>query len=236
VESSYFELYSDPKLEKAEIRNHEIWANCGVEYTDILRKTIISLQVLENMLEDFDFIVRTNVSSYFDHSKIEEVLLKYQDLNYFYGGYVMESKSKSGNKIPFVSGAAVFWNSKTAKIVSQLNPDDFNDYPDDVAFSMFMAQHHVKTTFLSRGNICSHGFFTIASHYRLKSSIHSELASIRILNYHKFTLEKNILRKTKILLEHQRLEFSYFIKNEISAYLVNCLQVVKIFSKYGIRK
>ena len=70
--SSYFELYADPKLKNIEIRNHEIWANCGFEYSDILRKTIISLRALGTALDDFDYIVRTNVSSYFNHSKVEK--------------------------------------------------------------------------------------------------------------------------------------------------------------------
>ena len=148
----------------------------------------------------------------------------------------MESKYQNRIKIPFVSGAAVFWNSKTAEIISKLNPDEFSENPDDVAFSLFMAQHKVKMTFLSRGNICSHGFFTIASHYRLKSSIHSEIASIRIHNYHKFTLEKNLLRKTQILINHQRLEFSYFKKKDVIAYMLNFFQVFKTVLKYVIRK
>ena len=232
--SSYFELYSDPTLKKTEIRKNEIWANCGVEYSDILRKTVISLQALGPKLEEFDFIVRTNVSSYFNHSKIQKSLSKYQSLKHFYGGYVMEYKSKDGKIIPFVSGAAIFWNSNTAAIVSKISPDEYNNYPDDVAFSKFLKNHNIKTTFLPRGNICSHSLFTIASHYRLKSSVHSELAGIRIRNYHKFTFEKSIHNKARIFLKHQRLEYSYLKRDQLFSYIVNTLQVFKTNLKYRI--
>lgn len=233
--STYFELYADPKLASTEIRNHEIWANCGFEYTDILRKTIFSLRALGPALDDFDYIVRTNVSSYFDHSKVVKLLDKSIGLEHFYGGYVMESKSFPGEKIPYVSGAAVFWNSETAKLVSTLNSDEFNNYPDDVAFSKFLANNGVNITFLSRGNICSHSLFTIASHYRLKSSVHSELAGIRINSYHNFTLERNVLKKFRIFVRHQRIEFSYLKRTEKFSYFANCWQVFKIFLKYRVR-
>jgi hypothetical protein len=232
--SSHFELYADPKLTNTEIRSHEIWANCGFEYSDILRKTIISLRALGPVLEDFDYIVRTNVSSYFDHSKVEKLLFKYKELEYFYGGYVMESKAFPGKRFPYVSGAAVFWNSETAKLVSTINPDEFNDYPDDVVFSKFLENNGVKITFLPRGNICSHGFFTISSHYRLKSSDYAELAGIRINSYHKFTLEKNYIQKINLLIKHQKLEFSYLKKMEVIFHLANCWQVLKIYFRYKI--
>jgi len=236
LESSYFELYSDPHLKKTNIQKNEIWANCGAEYTDILRKTVISLQALGPKLEDYDFVIRTNVSSYFNHFKIKKMLQKYKNQKYFYGGYIEESKDGNGSKTPFVSGAAIFWNSKTARIISEMNPDEYRDCPDDVAFSKLMKKHGVKTTFLPRGNICFHNFFTIASYYRLKSSIHSELAGIRIQNYHTFTMEKSILRKSKVLIKHQKLELSYSSKKEFIPYLAKCWQVSKIFFKYRVVK
>jgi len=235
-ESSYFELYSDPHLKETDIRENEIWANCGAEYKDILRKTVISLQALGPKLDEFDFIIRTNVSSYFDHLRIEKLLQRYQNYEYFYGGYIEEFKSVNGNKTPFVSGAAIFWNSKTARIISGLNPDEYADFPDDVAFSKLMKKNKVQTTFLQRGNICLHSFFTIAPYYRLKSSTHSELAGIRIQNYHKFTFEKRIFQKIKILLKHQKIELSYTNQKDIISYLARCWQVSKIFFMYRILK
>jgi hypothetical protein len=223
-------------LKQAEIRENEIWANCGAEYKDILKKTVISLQVLGPKIQEFDFIIRTNVSSYFNHPRIEKMLQRYQDLEYFYGGYIEEFKSAEGGTIPFISGAAVFWNPKTTRIISALDPSEYADFPDDVAFSMFMKKNKVQTTFLQRGSICSHSFFTIAPYYRLKSSIHSELAGIRIQNYHKFTVAKGLLQKTKILVRHQKLELSYADRKEIISYLARCWQVSKICIRYRIRK
>lgn len=234
-DSAYFELFSDPCLETAEIRNHQIWANCGTQYTEILRKTVISLQALLPVLDDYDFIVRTNVSSYFDHQKIEKILSRYIHKEDFYGGYVMETKTNDGVKFPFVSGAAIFWNPKTAKIISRINPDVFDDCPDDVAFSRYMKDNKVNITFLPRGNICSHGLFTIASHYRLKSSIHSELAGMRINSYHNFTITKNILKKLQIILAHQKTEISYLRKGNSIRYFAECLQLVRVFLKYRFR-
>ena len=234
-DSSYFELYSDPNLKDAYIQGHEIWANCGAEYRDILKKTVISLQVLGTELENYDFIIRTNVSSYFDHPKVEKMLQKYLSYGHFYGGYIEEFKSSEGRIIPFISGAAVFWNPNTARIISKLNPDDY-PIPDDVAFSTLMKKHRIKATFLPRGNICSHGFFTIAPYYRLKSSIHSELAGIRIENYHNFTLEKNIVKKLRIFLRHQKTELAYIDLHELNSYFARCWQVLKITLKYRVGK
>lgn len=230
--SSYYEMYSNPKLKDAHFRNNEIWVSCGAEYRDILRKTVLALKLIEPNLENYDFIVRTNVSSYFDHLKIEKVLQSHQTLEYFYGGYIEEYKPTGGGQIPFVSGAAVFMNAKVAKIVSEMNPDEYQDYPDDVAFSILMKKHKVKTTFLSRGNICSHGFFTTAPHYRLKSSLYSELAGLRIQAYHNFTLEHKFFKKFQIALMHQRLELSYIRKGDSKSYLARCWQALKIAIKY----
>lgn len=233
--SSFFELYSSSFLDQAEIRNKEIWANCGSEYKDILRKTIISLQKLDSKLDEFDFIVRTNVSSYFDHSKIEKELQRYKHNEYLYAGYIQEYKAPDGKIIPYVSGAAIFWNSQTARLISRMCVDDYEDYPDDVAVSKLLKKKNVPMTFLSRGNICSHKIFTIASHYRVKSSVHYELAGIRMQNYHNFTLETRLLRKFIIFCKHQKIELSYFNRGEFFSFLSNSRQVLKIFVKYRLK-
>jgi len=229
-------MYSDPQLKNSDIHQNEIWVNCEAEYKDILRKTVLTLKLIASKLDDFDFIIRTNVSSYFDHSKIEKVLQKYQCQEFFYGGYIEEYKANSGGRIPFVSGAAVFLNSKTAKIISEMDPDKYIDYPDDVAFSNVMNKLKVTTTFLPRGNICSHSFFTIAPYYRLKSSVYSELAGVRMHAYHNFTNEKKFTKKIKIALMHQKLELSYLKKSEIRFYLARCWQVLKVAFKYRLLK
>ena len=167
-----------------------LYVPCHELYGNILEKTILGIKyIVENL--DFDVLVRTNVSTYFNIDKTLFELGKRYYKDEFFGGYI--DKSKGGyfgkkERQDYISGTGIFLSRAAAKKLSTLDFMDYMHIPDDVAISHFLDLSGLRKVRMSRNNLGSTHIFFPSYYIRAKSSAVSSLASDRmqlIENYFK---------------------------------------------------
>lgn len=136
-----------------------------------LDKTIKSIEyILEN--EDFDYVVRTNMSSVWDFNKIYDLV---SSNNFITGGVIGNI-----NNMQFISGAGILLNKDICKqLVENKNNFDYN-VNDDVSIGALINNNNISITPFTR-------FEAYNYDYNLET-INNEL----IENYYHFRCKSNI--------------------------------------------
>jgi len=166
----------------------------------ILKRSILAINwCLDNF--DFDFIIRSNVSTFFEPKLIHTTIPNKMNMTKpFIGGYVESTK---GNylgvvgKNNFISGSGIFMNRAACLQIASLPIFNYKGIPDDVAITAFARIEGIGVTRLIRSNIGYHHYFFPAFFTRCKSSINNELASKRMNLINSYWISTNGMRRTK---------------------------------------
>jgi hypothetical protein len=180
------------------IKDCHIYVNVEEEYSNILQKTIAGVRYLTDFV-DFDLIIRTNVSTYFEDAKIRKMVENIDLGQDFFGGYVESCQDyfgKSEKTFTFVSGTGIFLTRSSAKSLCNLNYQEYIGIPDDVAISHFMKKNNRKITRMRRSNFSYLHILVGTTYVRLKSSVHSNLASQRFRLIFRMRSSRNLAVKT----------------------------------------
>lgn len=159
-----------------------LYVPCPELYGNILQKSILGVKYLVENL-DFDVLVRTNVSTYFNVEKTLLELEKKCFKNDFFGGYIDKSKGGYFGKKEsqdYISGTGIFLSRAAARKLSVLDFMDYRGIPDDVAISHFLEMSGLRKVRMSRNNLGSAHIFIPSYYIRAKSSAVSSLASDRM--------------------------------------------------------
>ena len=176
-----------------------LYVPCLELYGNILEKTILGVEYLiENV--DFDILVRTNVSTYFN---VEKTLLELKKKCFkgdFFGGYI--DKSNGGYFIRkgsqnYMSGTGIFLSRAAARRLSSLDSLVYKGIPDDVAISHFLEISGMRKVRMSRNNLGSTHIFIPSYFIRAKSSAVSSLASDRMHLIDEFFKQRSFFTKIK---------------------------------------
>ena len=197
-------------------------------YTRILQKTILGIRWCVNNLE-FDFLIRANVSTYFNIEQLKTSLSKYDSQENFFGGHLdfVRGSSSFNLNTMFVNGGALFLSQKTAKRVKEMDYKNWTNTPDDFAISQFLFQQNIEPTQIPRGNVANTGILTKRSYYRTKSSSNPDMATLRMKRIHDLCTESNTARKC--------LMYYLFYVSEFKGFRRNFLNLTKYFlSVYSI--
>jgi hypothetical protein len=178
----------------------ELYVPCSEKYENILEKTVLGIKyVLEHI--NFDILIRSNVSTYFDLSLLGKELARDQFSGDFYGGYVDKTKGGYfGGLVPYeyLSGTGIFLSKSCAQLLSKLKPKDFTCIPDDVAISEFCRIHGLRRIRMKRNNLHSTHIFWPSFHIRTKSSTDSYLAGKRMVLINEYFTAKTALDRMRI--------------------------------------
>jgi len=143
----------------------------GVEnYAGLLEKTIKAVQWLEKNIE-FDFLIRTNTSNFFDITSVKRELSQFGE-NSSAGGVFGKWNgpiSQTNCRFKFVSGAGIFLNRKAVEIVSAIDYKLYVNDPDDVAISFELLINNTKFIPIRRNDITDHKSLFGSPQFRLKS-------------------------------------------------------------------
>jgi hypothetical protein len=183
--------------ENSFLEDSHIYVNVEETYTNILQKTISGIQFISDFV-DFDLIIRTNVSTYFDDYKIRQMIKEHDIPKDFFGGFVESCRDYFGNSessFTFVSGTGIFLSKSAAKSLCQLNYQEYKGIPDDVAISHFMKEKNHTITRLRRSNFSYLHLLVGTTYIRLKSSVHSNLASQRFHLIYNMSSSQKLSRK-----------------------------------------
>lgn len=163
--------------QKESINKNILTVNAGKKTSDIGDKTIKAFDwIIKN--RDFDYIFRTNTSSYLN---IENLLKYIRDLNnsreFVYGGKKMSlPKNNLRDKVEFVSGAGILLNRKTLDLILN-NAKSFElEEWDDVAIGKLLQEKNITITpgyrFDVKGNIFKQKINSDFYHYRCRIDNH----------------------------------------------------------------
>ena len=209
-----------------------LWVPCAD--SEILKKTILAVTWLTSNLS-FDYVIRTNVSTYFQPSKMYERLrrIKYGD---FFGGYVEKvgKNNSSFSELSFVSGAGLFFPIQTSRKLTKLPLSSYLHWPDDVAISHFLLSQNIPLIPFTRSNLGYHYVPFLNSYTRCKTSHKPKMASIRMEYLHNSYNSRRYLEKFTYLLKLLRQEFANvnYEKIYIAGYFRNAITCVRRYFKF----
>ncbi len=233
--------YVGRQNEVEEIVEDTLYLNCQDGFDYILKKTIRATRwIIEN--EDFDIVIRTNVSTYFDLNRTQELVKSFQSESIKIGGFLDQAdigkgESKVGQK--FVTGTGIVMSREAVKMLGSSNLDCLTGVPDDIAISSYFLSHNIPLLPTRRGNLSVTRFFVPCWQIRLKASDNSHLASTRFPLVHEYFKSSGFMNKAVAFFRIQANEFRNFEWkiNYILTYLRNFVHISKLntlrkFSRY----
>jgi hypothetical protein len=137
----YFIQSSFLHNEKVFVENDMIHVRNKEEHKTILYKTLCSMECLKNFYKkEYDFTIRTNISTLINIPKMINLLSNYQDKEYLYAGDIAGVTSLNRH-IRFALGTAIILSKKLAnKMINEMHK--FNhSLADDVAFGHFVEEN-----------------------------------------------------------------------------------------------
>jgi len=169
--------------------SRELYVPVTEKYENILEKTVLATKWISEKYNP-DWIVRTNVSTYFDLAKMEKFLAGMQKKKFDLMGYpevTGRSYSFINERFCFMSGAGIIFSSKAANHLKSLDCRLYAGVPDDVAISHFFSNSDIKKRFISRSNIGYTRVYFPHWYMRLKSSEDAALTQdrFRLIDYHR---------------------------------------------------
>lgn len=168
-------FYSAGKNEK--FNGDELIVECGEDTSDIGFKTIKAFEWCTKNL-DFDFIFRTNTSSYIEvKNLVNHISTLKPEIEHLYQGFKASlPKNENRNKIDFVSGAGILFSKSVIELLVK-NKNEINyDEWDDVAFALFLKKHNIYpregNRFDIKGNIFKLNIDKSFYHFRCRIDNH----------------------------------------------------------------
>ncbi len=218
------------ELSKARYENNELFLPLEERYQNILQKTILGVEWVNQNIE-YEYLIRTNVSTYFRHSRVHKLLMKRIGLSVpAYGGYIDYANlpTESGkNRTSYVAGTGIILNRLAADILAKLPFNDYKRLPDDIAISLFLDSEGTHRKYVGRSNLSSTHVLTNAIQVRLKSSHLPRAARLRMTRVHKHEESTHPIKRLSAWIqlevaERDFMEFSFdqFTKS-LSAFYVS---------------
>lgn len=122
--------------------------NTDDSYQNLAKKTLLAFEWAVSNLE-FDYVFRTNTSSYVDYKKLHQFVKNNQNLEY--SGVVLDAEE--GDTI--ASGAGFFLSKKNIELILENRKEFDNSLPDDVAIARILKKFNISPTNLIRKNLKS---------------------------------------------------------------------------------
>lgn len=208
----------------------DLYVNCHDSYQNILQKTILGFQEILRK-EQFDFLIRSNVSTYFDLISFQKKLINIEpSKDPLVLGFREIAKNSEGLEEVFISGNSFILNKAAVELLAEVNWEKYRSIPDDIALSREIVRYGIRTISLRRGNLHKSKIFIPSTYVRAKSSERAELTSHRILSLHKYYTAKGqrkILEWFKIsLYEFRETNWTF---QEIGHYLRDLYVLVRLY-------
>jgi len=198
-----------------------LFVPCREEYSQILNKTILGIKyIIENI--DFDILIRSNVSTYFEPQLLVKELSHPAYKGSFFGGYFDKSSQKVfGNtrSFEYISGTGIFLSKYAATELCKIKKDDYKNIHDDLAIFHFLDSKKIRRVRMARNNLHSTHIFIPTYCIRTKNSTDPESASKRMKLIHNFFQSRTIKSKIQAYLQIEANELYEFLRLPEPKYL-----------------
>ncbi len=151
----HFEVYfirGNPDLPTSyEFRGDDLYVKTEENYQPgITNKTVLSLEALMPRMKEFDYVLRTNLSSFYVFPRLLEFVgsLPRQKCYCGYQQHIPKGWLPEFGVINFISGAGILLSSDLAEMLVQHKQDFLQhstELPDDVLFGYFFQNNHINS-------------------------------------------------------------------------------------------
>lgn len=192
----HFEVYflrGDPNLSTAfKINKNEIIVKTEEGFAPgILNKTILGMEALQPRLNEFDFVIRTNLSSFYPFDNLLKYLAKLPKRRCYCGVSLYQTKElglpPELDIVPFISGAGIILSPDLVHLMLK-NHQEFEKYktmPDDVFIGLFYFKNKIPRIAAQRWDYPTHQGWLMneqaiedhAYHFRAKYSYNFRTAA-----------------------------------------------------------
>ena len=137
----------------ANLIESDLYINASDDALGMGDKTIKSFEwMLENT--DFEYLFRTNTSSYFSYNNLVRYIEKhFEDKKYVYAGKIHFTNDSGGNSVDFASGSGYILNRNTVKKIVENKNLWEHEYWDDVSLGLLLRKLNLKPTDARRFDI-----------------------------------------------------------------------------------
>lgn len=174
----------------ANLIGRDLYVNASDDALGMGDKTIKSFEwMLENT--DFEYLFRTNTSSYFSYSNLLSYIEKnFGEKKYVYAGKIHTTNDSSGKSVNFASGSGYILNRNTVKKIVENQKHWEHEYWDDVSLGLLLRKLNLKPIDAQRfdieGNPYKQKIDINQYHYRCRIDNHygyPRLLETFVLNY-----------------------------------------------------
>lgn len=185
-------------------------------YENLLPKTILAISKALEELE-FDFLIRTNTSSFFSIELVEKQLTKLDQHGVYAGvlGEYFEKPTrfvKKDNPINYISGAGIWMSKDVASELATIDAADYHGLVDDVAIGNFLTGKF-KRQAVPRQNVTDFEPLKPAAHTRVKHWSKDSQTVRRMWDLEQIYESKSAAELEKKLKEFDRTETSLISEN-----------------------
>lgn len=175
-----------------EIEEEIIWSRCQeCLIPGILNKTIISLEaMLPRIKSKFDYVLRTNLSSFYVFPRLLEFLAQCPRTNFYGGSPIGMHDLRIG------SGSGFLMTPDVAELLVKHKQHFINNAStyDDVIMGNFLKHHGIRLQTHPRMD-----FYTMKDWYRQKDSIPDTMFHFRIKNPEKLRMKNDVYIQSQLL-------------------------------------
>tara|TARA_Y100000992_G_C21253781_1_gene487366 strand:- start:109 stop:987 length:879 start_codon:yes stop_codon:yes gene_type:complete len=162
--------------DQVSLKKDQLTVKAGKKTSDIGYKTMEAFDwCFKNI--DFDYLLRTNTSSYIDIKNLESHIELFKNEKYLYNGMQMSlPRNEIRESVKFISGAGILMNRNTIKLLLDKKSDfEINEW-DDVAIGKLLQENNIKTTpgkrFDVEGNVFAQPIDIENYHFRCRIDNH----------------------------------------------------------------
>jgi hypothetical protein len=192
-----------------EFRDRTLFVPCDGSFNAILEKTILGMGWVSKNL-DFDYLIRSNTSTYFDVRSIRRRISRIKEGQV---GGIFETTRKNLDGFEkgyrYLNGSGLYMTKKSTEFLSSLDPRRYESTPDDIAIYHFLNDNGTKFIRLHRNNLDLHHIFLPFSQIRVKSWSNPKLTTVRMMLVHNFFLSTGITHRTVSWLKVERNELHH---------------------------
>lgn len=186
----YFIRGNPNLLTDYEILGDTIWSKTSESFVPgILNKTILSMEAMLPRMKEFDYVVRTNLSTFFIFPRLLKFLETAPKSN-FYNGVI-------GTRYSWVSGGAIVMSTDIAELFIK-NKEFFignTSTADDLVMAFFITSKKINFTSHERAD-----FYSIGMWNANKNNISDTVFDFRIKNtYHHLRLSEDVFIYSELL-------------------------------------
>jgi len=192
-----------------------LYVPCREEYSLILTKTILGLTYINNNY-NFDIIVRSNVSTYFETHQMVNELNRRKYYGSFFGGYFDQCTGNHfgiDGTFEYISGAGMFFSKDIVNDLIKLKPKLYAGVADDISISNYLFNLGKKRIRIARNNLQSTNIFIPTFYIRTKNSFDSNSASKRMVLIHEYFQKKTKVSRAISYFKIMNNEFMEFVNH-----------------------